>query len=100
MVLWPNPSDRGGIGVPPVYRQERSQRFDTWRHITSLSTAASGPRAREIGVFRPDAHVDLQQVDIYGPARAVEALERKNTFRDRSRHLSDLSVKGLPPFGP
>ena len=33
----------------------------------------------------------------YLAARAVKALERKDTFRDRCRHISDLSVKVLPP---
>jgi putative transposase len=46
-----------------AYRQEVSQRFDTWRDITSLPTAAEGSHAREICIFLPDDHVDMQQVD-------------------------------------
>jgi len=34
-----------------AYRQEMSQRFDIWREITGLPTAAYGSRAREICVF-------------------------------------------------
>jgi putative transposase len=32
----------------PAYRQERRQRFQTWREITGLTMAAEGPRARPL----------------------------------------------------
>jgi hypothetical protein len=34
------------------------------------------------------------------PPSLSRGIERKNTIRNRSRHISDLFVKGSYPFGP
>jgi hypothetical protein len=43
---------------------------------------------------------DAAKLTYMDPPALSRALERKNTFRDRCSHISDLSVKVSPTFGP
>ena len=66
-----------------------------WRHVwLPILRYVRGSRGSITGVSMSWVRKQGQQLDIYGPARAVKGLSRwTNTLRNRCRHISDLCVK-------
>src|SRR5262245_6579827 len=96
-----NTSDPDGICSQ---RRSTAKKCGSDSRVGPTSQVRSGPPKGWIRLGRgtrlPDERLSFNNLTYMDPPALSRALERHNTFRDRCRHISDLSVKVLSPFGP